>query len=161
MNECTYHGQGHTIHTSGQIEWSNNSVDDKSIQVCGKQGIITIDGYTMPQVSKEGLLYLELIGKPTKEDLSSYPPVHPSSPHKWDPTMLDYATNPNRSLPSWTLLAVLLPMCHVWITDWIVSGFIEATDRPSYTKEKSTILHVFMGFVIMADQPCLEHLQGV
>ena len=65
----------------------------------------------------------------------------------------------NRSLPSWTLRAVSWQMCHVWITDWIVSGSVEATHRPSYTKEKSTILHVFMGF--MAALPCLEHLQDV
>ena len=51
MNECAYSGQGHTIHSSGQTEWSYNSVDDKSIQVGGKQIIIIIDGYTMSLVS--------------------------------------------------------------------------------------------------------------
>ena len=45
MNEYAYSGQGHTIHSSGQIEWSNHFVDDKSTQVGGKQRIITIDGY--------------------------------------------------------------------------------------------------------------------
>ena len=42
----------------------------------------------------------------------------------------------NRSLPSWTLLAVLWQVCHVWITDWIVSGSILVIGRPSYTKGK-------------------------
>ena len=65
----------------------------------------------------------------------------------------------NRSLPSWTILAVLWQMFHVSITDWIVSGSIKVTNRPRYTKEKSTILHVFRGF--MAALPCLEHLQDV
>ena len=51
MNEYAYSGKGHTIHSSGQIEWSNNSVDDKSIQVGGKQSIIIIDGCTMPLVT--------------------------------------------------------------------------------------------------------------
>ena len=65
-----YSGPRHTSHSSGQIEWSNNSVDDKSIQVGGKQRIIAIDAYIMPVVSKEGLMYLEFIGKPTNEDHS-------------------------------------------------------------------------------------------
>ena len=63
MNEYAYSGQGHTIHSSGQIEWSNNFVDDQSIQVGGKQRIITIHGYIMPLVSKEGHMYLKFIGK--------------------------------------------------------------------------------------------------
>ena len=42
-------------------------------------------------------MYLEFIGKPTNEDLASYHLVHLTSPHKWDPTMLD-ATNPYHSL---------------------------------------------------------------
>ena len=63
----------------------------------GKWRISTIDGYIMPLVSKEGLMYLEFIGKPTNEDLASYPLVHLTSPHKWDRTMLD-ATNPHHSL---------------------------------------------------------------
>ena len=43
----------------------------------------------MPLVSKEGLRYLEFIGKPTNEDLATYPVVHLTSTHAWDPTMLD------------------------------------------------------------------------
>ena len=37
MNEYACYGKGHTIHSSGQIEWSKNSVDDRSVQVGGKQ----------------------------------------------------------------------------------------------------------------------------
>ena len=48
MNEYACHGKGHTIHSSGQIEWFKNSVDDRSVQVGGKQRICTIDGYAMP-----------------------------------------------------------------------------------------------------------------
>ena len=32
MNEYAYYGRGHSIHTSGQIEWYTNTVDDKSVQ---------------------------------------------------------------------------------------------------------------------------------
>ena len=82
MKEYGFSRQGHTILSSGQTEWSNNSVDDKSIQVGGKQRIITIDGYTMPHISKEGFMYLEFIGKPTNEDLASHPLVHLICPCK-------------------------------------------------------------------------------
>ena len=47
MNEYACYGKGHTIHSSGQIEWFKNSVDDRSVQVGGKQRICTIDGYAM------------------------------------------------------------------------------------------------------------------
>ena len=36
-NEYAYHGKGHSIHSSGQIEWYTNSGDDKSVQVDGQQ----------------------------------------------------------------------------------------------------------------------------
>ena len=44
MNEYACYGKGHTIHSSGQIEWFKNSVDDRSVKVGGKQRICTIDG---------------------------------------------------------------------------------------------------------------------
>ena len=31
MNEYACYGKGHTIHSSGQIEWFKNSVDDRSV----------------------------------------------------------------------------------------------------------------------------------
>ena len=46
MNEYACYGKGHTIHSSGQIEWFKNSVDDRSVQVGDKQRICTIDGDT-------------------------------------------------------------------------------------------------------------------
>ena len=50
-----------------------------------------------------------------------------------------------RSLPLWTLLAVLWQMCHVCITAWSVTGSVLVIGRPSYPKQKSTIFHVFRG----------------
>ena len=44
MNEYAYYGKGHSIHSSGQIEWYTNNVDNKSVQVGGQQRIVTIDG---------------------------------------------------------------------------------------------------------------------
>ena len=47
MNEYAYYGRVHRIHSSSQIEWYTNIVDDKSVQVGGQQRIVTIDGYSM------------------------------------------------------------------------------------------------------------------
>ena len=35
MNEYAFYGRGHSIHSSGQIEWYTNIVDEKSVQVGG------------------------------------------------------------------------------------------------------------------------------
>ena len=76
MNEYACYGKGHTIHSSGQIEWFKNSVDDRSVQVGGNQGICTIDGYAMPLTCRGGLMYLCILGKPTDKDLERYLAVH-------------------------------------------------------------------------------------
>ena len=94
MNEYACYGKGHTIHSSGQIEWFKNSVGDRSVQVGGKQRICTIDGYSMPLTCRGGLMYLSIFGKPTDQDLERYPAVHLTGPHEWDPSVLDY-THPS------------------------------------------------------------------
>ena len=90
VNEYAYYGRGHSIYSSGQIEWYTNIVDDKSVQLDGQQRIVTIDGYSMPLICKGGLMYLELQGIPTDKDLQTYASVHLTSPHKWYPSILDY-----------------------------------------------------------------------
>ena len=55
MNEHACYGKGHTIHSSGQIEWFKNSVDDRSVQVGGKQRIYTI--YNLIQIWRGTQLY--------------------------------------------------------------------------------------------------------
>ena len=77
MDEYACYGKGNTIHSSGQIEWFKISVDDRSVQVGGKQRICTIDDYAMPLVCRGGLIYLSLHGKPTDADLERYPEVTP------------------------------------------------------------------------------------
>ena len=42
MNEYAFYGRGNCIHSSGQIEWYTNTVDDKSVQVGGQQRIVTL-----------------------------------------------------------------------------------------------------------------------
>ena len=35
MNDYVYYGRGHSIHSSGQLEWYTNIVDNKSVQAGG------------------------------------------------------------------------------------------------------------------------------
>ena len=45
MHEYAYYGRGNTIHSPGQNEWFQNTCDDKSFHVGGKQVITFLDGY--------------------------------------------------------------------------------------------------------------------
>ena len=80
-----------------------NIVDDKSVQVGGQQRIVTIDGYSMPLICEGGLMYLELEGTPTDEDLQTYPSVHLTSPHEWDPSILDYEHPEKNGESDWAI----------------------------------------------------------
>ena len=102
MNEYACYGMGHTIRSSGQIEGFKNSVDDKSVQVGGKQRICTIDGCGMPLTCRGGLMFLSILGKPTDTDLERYPAVHLTGPHQWDPSVLDYTHPPGDGEPPWS-----------------------------------------------------------
>ena len=102
MNVYAGYGQGHTIHSSGQIEWFKNSVDDRSVQVGGKQRISTIDGYAMLLTCRGGLMYLSILGKATDKDLERYPAVHLTGPHEWDPSVLDYTHPSGNGEPPWS-----------------------------------------------------------
>ena len=102
MNEYACYGKGHTIPSSGQIEWFKNSVDDRSVQVGGKQRICTIDGYAMPLTCRGGLMYLSMLVKPTDIDLESYPAIHLTGPHEWDPSVLDYTHPSGDGEPPWS-----------------------------------------------------------
>ena len=102
MNEYACYGKGHTIHSSGQIEWFKNSVDDRSVQVGGKRRICTIDGYAMPLIGRGGLMYISILGKPTDKDLERYPAVHLTGPHEWDPSVLDYTHPSGDGEPPWS-----------------------------------------------------------
>ena len=106
MNEYAYYGRGHSIHSSGQLEWYTNTVDDKSVQVGGQQRIVTIDGYSMPLVCKGGLMYLQLQGIPTDQDLQNYPSVHLTSPQEWNPSVLDYEHPENNGEPDWAIAPI-------------------------------------------------------
>ena len=64
---------------------------------------MTFDGYSMPLVCKGGLMYLELQGIPTDKDLQTYPSVHLTSPHEWDPSVLDYEHPEDNGEHAWAI----------------------------------------------------------
>ena len=76
FNEYAYLGKGSSIHSSGQLECT--------------QLITTLDGYSVPLLIKDGLAYATSLGKPTDQDMDTYPHVFFTSPDEWDPSVLDH-----------------------------------------------------------------------
>ena len=101
MHEYAYYGRGNTIHSPGQNEWFQNTCDDKSFHVRGEQVITFLDGYTTPLQCRTGLMYMNLLGKPTDPDLNTYPHVSLTGPHEWDPSVLDYTHPTTSDDPTW------------------------------------------------------------
>ena len=90
FNEYACLGKGLSIHSSGQLEWFKTNVDEKSVKVGGTQLITTLDGYSVPLLIKDGLTYATSLGKPTDQDMDTYPHVFFTSPDEWDPSVLDH-----------------------------------------------------------------------
>ena len=77
-------GKGKSIHSSGQMEWFNCQVDDRSKIVGGAQRIETSEGYVILLSIESGLVYMHTIRIPTDQDLQNYPHVFFTSPDIWD-----------------------------------------------------------------------------
>ena len=84
FNEYAYLWKGSSIHSSGQLEWLQTNVDEASVKVGGTQLINTLDGYPVPLLIKDGLAYATSLGKPTDQDMDTYPHVLITSPDEWD-----------------------------------------------------------------------------
>jgi hypothetical protein len=59
LHQYAYTGKRKTIHSSGQLEWYKQEVEDKSIKVGGKQHIQTLDGYVILLDVKNNLPYVK------------------------------------------------------------------------------------------------------
>ena len=94
FNEYAHLGKGSSIHSSGQLEWFKTHVDEKSIKVGGTQLITTLEGYSVPLLIKVGLAYATSLGRPTDQDMDTYPHVFFTSPDEWDPSVLDHDPPP-------------------------------------------------------------------
>ena len=90
FNEYAYLGKGSSIHSSGQLECFKINVDEKSVKVGGTQLITSLDGYSVPLLIKDGLAYATSLGKPTDQDMDTYPHAFFTFPDEWDPSVLDH-----------------------------------------------------------------------
>jgi len=94
LNEYAYCGRGTSIHSCNQVEHYKHLVDDRAVPNGGKQLIFLHDGFVLPLVCDNSLMYLQFLEKPTSQDMDKYPHVIFTSPHMWDPSKLNY-THPN------------------------------------------------------------------
>jgi hypothetical protein len=89
MNQYAHAGKGKTIHSSGQMEWFKNTVNDRSKKVGGSQRITTTDGYIIPINILSGLPYIKQ--RPyTDDEYDKHPHVFLTSDNNWNPSVLDY-----------------------------------------------------------------------
>ena len=95
FHEYAHLGKGKSIHASGQMEWFNCQVDDRSKIVGGAQRIETPEGYVIPLSIETRLVYMHPIRIPTDQDLQNYPHVFFTSPDIWDPSVLDHEITPS------------------------------------------------------------------
>ena len=80
IHEYAHYGRGNTILSPCKIEWFQNTSDDKSHHVGGKQVTTFLDGYATPLQCRSGLMYMTILGKPADKDLDEYPCVLLTSP---------------------------------------------------------------------------------
>ena len=98
LHQYAYTGQGKTIHSSGQLEWYENDVNDKSIKVLGSlQCILTNDGYVIPINIRDGLPYIVALCCFTDEEWDSLPHVVLTGDADWDPSVLDHDLDENET----------------------------------------------------------------
>ena len=95
FHEYAHLGKGKSIHASGQMEWFNCQVDDRSKIVGGAQRIETSEGYVILLSIESGLVYMHTIRIPTDQDLQQYPHVFFTSPDIWDASVLDHGITPS------------------------------------------------------------------
>jgi hypothetical protein len=109
MYQYAYTGKGGTIHSSSQLKWCGNDVNNHSIKIDGgRQRLTTPDGYIIPIDVRPGLPYITM--RPfTDEEFEELPHVVWTSEDNWDPTSLDsvisndpnwYKAEPSTPLPN-------------------------------------------------------------
>ncbi len=109
MHQYAYTGKGGTIHSSSQLKWCGNDVNDHSIKIGGgRQWLTTPDGYVIPIDVRHGLPHITM--QPfTDEEFEELLHVVWMSEDEWDPTSLDsvisddpnwYEAEPSPPLPN-------------------------------------------------------------
>jgi hypothetical protein len=109
MHQYAYTGKGGTIHSSGQLKWCGNDVNNRSIKIDGgRQRLTTPDGYVFLIDVKRGLPYITMHPF-TDEEFEELQHILWMSEDDWDPTSLDsvisddpnwYEVEPSPPLPN-------------------------------------------------------------
>ena len=86
FNEYAYLGKGSSIHSSGQLEWFKTNVDEKSVKLV----VPNLSLLWMDILSLSSSRYATSLGRPTDQDMDTYPHVFFTSPDEWDPSVLDH-----------------------------------------------------------------------
>jgi hypothetical protein len=100
MHQYVYTGKGGTIHSSSQLKWCGNDVNNRSIKIDGgRQRLTTPDGRGLPYITMRPF---------TDEEFEELPHILWTSEDDWDPTSLDtvisndpnlYKAEPSPPLP--------------------------------------------------------------
>jgi hypothetical protein len=98
MHQYAYTGKGGTIHSSNQLKWCGNDINDFSIKIeGGRQRLTTPDSYVIPIDVRHGLPYITM--RPfTDEEFEELLHVVWTSEDDWDPTSLDSVISDD---PNW------------------------------------------------------------
>ena len=88
FHQYTHYGKGESIHSPVQLEAFHNNVDDKSINLGGKQTIKTQDGHVFHLDVSDELPYLSLLSF-TDTEWDIFPHVFMTSDTDYDPTVYD------------------------------------------------------------------------
>jgi hypothetical protein len=98
MHQYAYTGKGGTLHSSSQLKWCGNDVNDHSIKIDGgRQRLTTPDGYIIPIDVRRGLPYITM--RPfTDEEFEELPHILWTREDDWDPTSLDSVISDD---PNW------------------------------------------------------------
>jgi hypothetical protein len=89
LHQYAYTGKGKMKHSSGQLEWYKQQVDDRSIKVGRKQQIKTLDGYIIPLYIKSSLPYV-MMQLCTNQEWEMLPHVILTGDGNWNPSVLDH-----------------------------------------------------------------------
>jgi hypothetical protein len=107
MHQYAYTGKGGTIHSSGQLEWCGNDVNDRSIKIeGGRQQLTTPDGYVVPIDVRHGLPHI-MMWPFTDEEFEELPHIVWMSEDAWDVTSLDSVISND---PNWYKAEPLPPL---------------------------------------------------
>jgi hypothetical protein len=88
LHQYAHHGKGKTIHSSAQLGYYKNIVEDRSRVLGGKQRIVTLDNYVIPLHIRQGLAYMDM-RPPLDTEFDTLPHVVLTSDVDWDPSIID------------------------------------------------------------------------